>query len=190
MELPVFSSSLPTPLVLFFLLYCVLLLVARLILALYLKLTHPLLFLEVTPPFFSKFSDTTIEKLFSSLHLLNKRSFIEKFFGIHQSFSLEIVSTKSDGIRYIIGVRIFDQDIVKRLLLSYIPELKIKEIQDPLIQIQTFTNSKSKIVFLPPLPNSLLNVEHDSSLQKIDWTDDEFIRKRGNRLPAVTQSRR
>jgi len=43
---------------------------------------------------------------------------------------LEIVSSRNDGIRYIIGVPPADADVMRRTLISYLPGLSIREIPD------------------------------------------------------------
>jgi len=45
-------------------------------------------------------------------------------------YSLELVATRDDGIRYVIMIPKEDVDIVKRTLLSFLPGLKIQEVTD------------------------------------------------------------
>ncbi|MBI2601384.1 hypothetical protein HYW42_05545, partial [Candidatus Daviesbacteria bacterium] len=59
--------------------------------------------LELTPPSFTEQESYTTDQLFSIIHSLgSQQSFMDRIFGNKTRFSLEIVSTKNQGIRYII----------------------------------------------------------------------------------------
>ena len=69
------------------------------------------------------------------LHIL-MRSMV-KYYGIwdrlaarKQPYSLELVATKDDGIRYIIRIPKQEAETVKRTLMSFLPGLKITETED------------------------------------------------------------
>lgn len=87
-----------------------------------------LVFLEITPPSYTDKGAYTTSQLFSHLHGVGYSSKQDQLLNKAPSISLEIVSTKTEGIRYLIGVKPEHVDTVKRSLLSYLPEVKIKEV--------------------------------------------------------------
>src|SRR5260221_2417225 len=57
------------------------------------------IFLELTPPAFTEKTAYTTQQLFSVLHNIgSQRTIVDKFLGRKKYFSLEIVSTKDQGI--------------------------------------------------------------------------------------------
>ncbi len=91
-------------------------------------------FLELTFPADTSKSAYATEQLYKTIHTVAQRS--EGFFSTRKTFSLEIVSSRNDGIRYIIGVPTADADVTRRTLMSYLPGLAISEIPDYLKNIQ------------------------------------------------------
>jgi type IV secretory pathway TraG/TraD family ATPase VirD4 len=82
-----------------------------------------------------------------------------------QPYSMELVATRDDGIRYMIMIPKEDIDIVKRTLLSFLPGLKIIEVSD---YLQTLADtpigiSELKLTsdFVLPLNNNQTLGEHD-----------------------------
>jgi energy-coupling factor transporter ATP-binding protein EcfA2 len=87
--------------------------------------------LELTPPSFTEKMSYTTDQLFSIIHALgNQRSLKDKLLGNKTRFSLEIVSTKSQGIRYLVRTSSKQVNTLKKSLLSYLPHLKVKSIND------------------------------------------------------------
>ncbi len=75
-------------------------------------------FLELTPPAFTEKSAFTTEQLFSVIHNIgNQRSIIDKILGRKTVFSLEIVSTREQGIRYVIRTTPDEASILKHNIL-------------------------------------------------------------------------
>src|ERR1019366_230391 len=69
------------------------------------------------------------------LHILMRSTvkyygFWERIAGRKQPYSLELVATRDDGIRYIIRIPKNESETVKRTLLSFLPGLKITEVSD------------------------------------------------------------
>jgi len=92
---------------------------------------EPLVFLELTFPSIISKSAYATEQLFSLMHTLaGQRRFMEWLLGVKKQYSLEIVASREDGIRYILVLSGADASIVQKSLLSYLPGLKIKEISD------------------------------------------------------------
>ena len=88
-------------------------------------------FLELTFPSNTEKSAYATEQLYSLLHALAKqKGMLASFLREKKEYSLEIVSTKNEGIRYILVADEKSTDIIKRSLLSYLPGIKVKEIND------------------------------------------------------------
>ncbi len=86
--------------------------------------------LEITPPSLTEKEAYTTEQLFSLIQALGKSSFKDRLLGKKIYFSLEIVSTKSEGIRYLIRTTPGKASILRKTLISYLPQITIKEIKD------------------------------------------------------------
>ncbi len=117
-------------LVLFLLLY-----VLRRILAFKSYLDEKQILLELTPPSFTEQKTYATDQLFAIIHELGtQRTFKDRLFGIKPRFSLEIVSTKEKGIRYIIKASPKQTGTLRKSLLAYLPHLKIQETNEYLPQ--------------------------------------------------------
>jgi hypothetical protein len=114
-----------------FLFIIVVLFVARQILATYLGLKRPYTFLEVKPPQETLKSSYTTEQLFNLLHgLARQQSWFHRMIGLQKSYAFEIVSTKDEGIRYLLRVNEEDADLIKKNLLSYLPGMSVLKADD------------------------------------------------------------
>lgn len=86
-------------------------------------------FLEVTPPHTSQKSQHATEQLFTVVeNFLCHRS------GRRDSrdvVSLEMVSTKNEGVRYMLSVRSSSYEALQRHIATYLPEAKIKPVDRP-----------------------------------------------------------
>lgn len=91
--------------------------------------------LELTPPSFTVQESYTTDQLFSIIHAIgSQKSIKDKLLGYKYRFSLEIVSTKNEGIRYIVRTSPKQVNILRKSLLSYLPHLKVKIINEYLPQ--------------------------------------------------------
>lgn len=126
--------------------------------------------LEITPSQFIEKEAYTTEQLFSLIHALEKqKSFKDKLLGRKVQFSLEIVSTKNEGIRYLIRTTPEKANTLRKTLISYLPQIIIKTIEDYLPQnYEELKKSKYKIVeykltnhFAYPLKKQNLLDKHD-----------------------------
>lgn len=71
------------------------------------------------------------EELYTLLHTLSRQvSFRDRITQRKNEYSLEIVSTKNEGIRYLLSADSKFIEIIKHNLLSYLPGIKIKEVND------------------------------------------------------------
>jgi hypothetical protein len=126
-------------------------------------------FLELTFPSDTSKSAYATQQLYTLLHTLARRkSFFEGLIGQKKQYSLEIVSTKSEGIRFLLVAAEKEADILKRSLLSYLPGIKIKEISDYLdenlsSEAQQLSVAELKLTshFALPLNKQEVLDEHD-----------------------------
>jgi len=141
---PVFNHyySLISPVVTTFGVVLVLLLLSYWLIRMYLswkEIKKPFVFFEVSPLKTTEQSSFTTTQLFTGIHgLLKQRSWIYRIFDLNKSFSFEIVSTKEQGIRYILRVPAEDSQIIKKSLIAYLPGIQVKEIDK--YQMSSFDN--------------------------------------------------
>lgn len=140
----------------------------------YLKLKRALndkfMFIEVKPPYKALQSAFSTNQLFGVIHSLERQSsFLDKLLQIKHTISCELVSTKEDGIRYILRIPINDVASVKKSLLAYLSSIEIKEVKDYLsISMDEPTNNFWRIgefklskPFVIPLKDLILLEEYD-----------------------------
>src|SRR3989344_4323417 len=95
------------------------------------SLNEQSMLLELTPPSFTEQESYTTDQLFSIIHSLgSQQSFIDKLLGKKTRFSLEIVSTQNQGIRYIVRTSPKQVNTLRKSLLSYLPHLGVKTINE------------------------------------------------------------
>ncbi|MCX6808659.1 MAG: hypothetical protein NTW50_03250 [Candidatus Berkelbacteria bacterium] len=92
---------------------------------------EPLSFLELVFHSTTSKSAYSMEQFFSLLHsLAGQRGFWDKIVGSKKLYSLEIVASREQGIRYILAVPKNDSFVIEKGLLSFLPGLKINEIEE------------------------------------------------------------
>lgn len=95
------------------------------------QLNSHYVFLELKPPSESLQSSFTTQQLFTLMHNLAKhQTWFEKLIGYQKSYSFEIVSTKEEGIRYILRLDEGDADSVKKGFLSYLQGMSVLETNE------------------------------------------------------------
>ena len=156
---------------LFLILFCLIAFyVARKIYALKLSLNEKQILLELTPSFSSSKESYTTDQLFSLIHALGKQqSLKDKLLGKKTYFSLEIVSSKIKGIRFLIRTTPDKANTLRKTLVSYLPQITIKESEDYLPKsINNIERQKYKIIefklknhFAYPLKRQNLLEKHD-----------------------------
>jgi hypothetical protein len=104
------------------------------------------------------------------LHILLRsqvryRSFLAKLAGYKQCYSLELVSSKNEGIRYILVIPSDDVEHISSSLLSFMPGLKIRQVSDYLQSLEanqfSITEVKLAADFVLPLKSHAALDEHD-----------------------------
>lgn len=125
--------------------------------------------LEITPPAFTDKGALTTQNFFSVVHGLGKDGNIKNWIlGNKTIFSLEIVSTLQRGIRYLIRTTPDEAEIIKKDLLSYLPQARIKEVPEYLPNSKELKGKYSGVIefkqrkhFAYPLKKHEILTEHD-----------------------------
>lgn len=105
-------------------------------------LRQKVVFLELTPPAHTDQTPEATDELYAVLHGLGMRRVVpDKVRGQMTVYSLEIVSTRAEGIRFILRVNKRDAANVESSLNSYLPEVMVKHIKDylPNLEKQPYT---------------------------------------------------
>ena len=146
------------------------------------KLKQKSVLLEITPPAFQDKVPIATAQLFSVFHgLLKNRSLTNILLRYAPSFSLEIVSSKDQGIRYLIRVDQDSADIMRHNIQAYITDAKVEEVDDYLHEaahssLQVFKQANH---FAHPIDTNKAISEHDpvayltNAMTKLD--DDELM---------------
>lgn len=146
------------------------------------KLKQKSVLLEITPPAFQDKVPIATAQLFSVFHgLLKHRSLADILLRYAPSFSLEIVSSKDKGIRYLVRADKGSTDIIRHNIQAYITDAKVTEVDDYLHEavhssIQVFKQANH---FAHPIDTSSTISEHDpvayltNAMTKLD--DDELM---------------
>lgn len=104
------------------------------------------------------------------LHILMRsmvkyRGFWDKMAARKQPYSLELVATRDDGIRFVIRIPKHEVETVKRTLVSFLPGLKVKETTDYMRAIDNLAWSVTELKlsgdFMLPLASQKALEEHD-----------------------------
>ena len=128
---------------------------------------QPQIIFEIKPLRVTEQSSYTTQQLFNLIHGLARQSnWLYRFFNVSKSYALEIVSTKEDGIRYLMRVVQNDGDLIKKNLLSYLPGLSVTKVGDYIpknLDQVSYKTTEFKLAnhFAFPLKQQELLNEHD-----------------------------
>ncbi len=101
------------------------------------------IFIEVTPPHETSKTPEAMEQLFNILYSAGAtQKFKHKLMRRNNIFSLEVTSTRRDGVRYVIGTSEREADSIERSIASFLSNSRIKRIDDPLLKKNDFTKVK------------------------------------------------
>lgn len=124
-------------------------LVIPLILSRFGKMPPPKKLIQLTFPAQTSKSAYATEQLFSLLHTLSRQlTLMDRLAQRKNEYSLEIVSTKKEGIRYILAADPKFIDVITRNVLSYLPGVKISEVDYYLGQYLTSKAEPRKLGFV------------------------------------------
>ncbi len=121
-------------------------------------------FLELMPPANTDKTPEATKHLFSVLHGLEaSRTLADRVLHRKVVFSLELASTKQAGIRYILRVPESDAATFERTVLSYLPDAKLRRVEDyvPIEQQGRALEIKQTGHFAYPLHTQLFLDQHD-----------------------------
>ena len=110
-----------------------LILITRKAIAFIVRLRQSYVVIELVPPAFRDKHPEANKTLMRALHGLGlSRSWLHKLIGLDALYSLEIISTRKEGIRYIARVPESSADMFRRVIASHVPDVATKVIEDPL----------------------------------------------------------
>lgn len=123
-------------------------------------------FLQLTFPADTTKSAYATEQLHILMRSMVKyRGFWERLAARKQPYSLELVATRDDGIRYIIRIPKHETETVKRTLMSFLPGLKVTKVDDYMDKAIEFPTSVAELKlmsdFVLPLEDHKALEEHD-----------------------------
>ncbi len=108
------------------------------------------------------------QQLYMLFHgLARQKTFLESIAHLKKTYSLEIVATKKEGIRFILVVDEKAAEIIKRSIMSYLPGIQIKEVDDYLSQesdadhAESISELKLSNHFALPLQQQNVLSQHD-----------------------------
>lgn len=121
-----------------------------------------MVWLELTPPASIEKTPESTMQLFSVIHGLRAaRSFKERLLDRTPVIDFEIVSTKRDGIRYLIEVEQSQADILQKAITAYIPDAKVKQIDYTPSPAKDVIEFKQQHHFILPLTSTRTFEQHD-----------------------------
>lgn len=123
-------------------------------------------FLQLTfPADTARSADATKQLHIHMRSLVKYHSFGEKLAGRKQPYSLELVASRDDGIRYVIRIPKTEVEVVRRNLISFLPGMKVSEVKDYTSELsQTSVGAVElalKSDFILPLADNKTLTEHD-----------------------------
>ena len=126
----------------------------------------PQTFLELTfPASTSKSAFATEQQHILLRSLVKYYGFWDKMAAHKKPYSLELVGTRDDGIRYVLMLPTKDVDSVQRNLLSFLPGLKVKQVKDYMNSVKQTNVGVIELAlnadFALPLKEHKAITEHD-----------------------------
>ena len=118
--------------------------------------------LEITPPSTIAKTPEATEQLFSVIHGTRAaRPFKDKLLGRSPTFSLEIVSTRKEGIRYLLQLEKSRSKSIQKAISSYIPDSKVKEVSRDNIDADKVIEFRENGHYVLPLTLTSVFEQHD-----------------------------
>ena len=143
------------------LLYCLVKLATTLVNRLYLH-RRTMVWLELTPPASIAKTPESTTQLFSVIHgFRTARTLKEKLLRRTPALSFEIVSTKQEGIRFLIQVETRSANSLQKVIAAYIPEAKTKIVDYSVNNPDLVNEFTQKHHFVLPLALSKAFEQHD-----------------------------
>lgn len=125
-------------------------------------LHRDMVWLEITPPASIAKTPEATEQLFSVIHGARAaRPFKDRLIGRSPVMSFEIVSTRKDGIRYLLQLEKSRSKSVQKAITSYIPDSKVKEIERNDTDADEVIEFKENGHYVLPLTLTSVFEQHD-----------------------------
>lgn len=127
------------------------------------KLKHrTMTWLEITPPASIAKTPEATEHLFSVIHGSRAaRQPKDKLLGRSPVMSFEIVSTKKEGIRYLVQVESSQSKNLQKSITSYVPSSKVREVNAPEHANASVVEFKQAKHYVLPVVTMLRIEQHD-----------------------------
>ncbi len=143
------------------LVYCLVRLITMTINRLYLH-RRTMVWLELTPPASISKTPESNTQLFSVIHgFRTARTLKERLLRRTPALSFEIVSTKQEGIRFLVQVEARSANSLQKVIAAYIPEAKTKIVDYPASNPDLIKEFTQKHHFVLPLALSKAFEQHD-----------------------------
>lgn len=124
--------------------------------------TREMAWLEITPPSSIAKTPEATEQLFSVIHGTRAaRSLKDKLLGRSPTYSFEIVSTRKEGIRYLLQLEKSKSKSIQKAITSYIPDSKVKEISRDNTAADKVIEFKENGHYVLPLTLTSVFEQHD-----------------------------
>ena len=125
-------------------------------------LRRDMVWLEITPPASIAKTPEATEQLFSVIHGARAaRQLKEKLYNRAPVMSFEIVSTRKDGIRYLLQVEKTRSKNIQKTITSYIPDSKVKEVNRDIGDVDKVIDFKETGHYVLPLTLTSVIEQHD-----------------------------
>lgn len=124
--------------------------------------SRDMVWLEITPPANIAKTPEATEQLFSVIHGARAaRQLKDRFYSRSPVMSFEIVSTRKDGIRYLVQVEKARSKNLRKAITSYIPDSKVKEIEHGNADADKVIEFKETGHYVLPLTLTSVFEQHD-----------------------------
>lgn len=125
-------------------------------------LRRDMVWLEITPPASIAKTPEATEQLFSVIHGARAaRQLKERLYNRSPVISFEIVSTRKDGIRYLLQVEKSRSKNIQKAITSYIPDSKVKEVERVVSDADKIIEFKETGHYVLPLTLTSVFEQHD-----------------------------
>jgi hypothetical protein len=142
-------------------LYCLVRCISLIVNRIYLH-SRSMVWLELTPPASISKTPESTTQLFSVVHgFRTARTLKERLLRRTPALSFEIVSTKKQGIRFLVQVEARSANSIQKVIAAYIPEAKIKIVDNPAGKPDLIKEFTQKHHFVLPLAPSEAFEQHD-----------------------------
>jgi hypothetical protein len=125
---------------------------------------QPMVSLVLTPPATMTRPIEETEKLFTALHsLLLSQTFSARVVGLTPRLALEIVSSRTDGVRFMLRAPAGLADTLEHVIAGFIAEVRISDAADPLHSVLRgrLLRFRQKLHYAYPLQTSDVLSVHD-----------------------------